>query len=160
MKFQRLRRSRTNPGTLTYVVNGTMVVKNVVRQTLVIDDYSGHYAGWAHRVFTGCNNPANNGTSDVQRIDDITQTGTAITTVSTFPATGNVCTFTGTVSEYGQMGEFDGGFSCTDGSSGSGSSFEVQVTISGLTFRHSDSYSSDGCQNNGWFGGAVVTTSR
>jgi hypothetical protein len=148
----------TTTGTLTYVVDGITVVKNVVRQTLVLDDFSGHYAGWAHRVFTGCTNPAANGTSDVPRIDDITQTGTAITTVSTFPNTGNVCTFTGTVTEYGQMGDFEGSFTCTDGSAGTGSSFEVQVTISGISFRHSDNYALSGCQNDGWFGGAVVTT--
>lgn len=145
-------------GTLTYVVNGVTVVKNVVRQTLVLDDYSGHYAGWAHRVFTGCADPAQNGASDVPRFDDITQTGTAITTVSTFPNTGNVCTFTGTVTEFGQMGDFEGSFTCTDGSSGTGSSFEVQVTFSGITFRHSDTYARSGCQNDGWFGGAFVTT--
>ena len=41
-------------GTLTYVVNGVTVIKNVTRQTLVIDNYSGHYAGYVHREFTGC----------------------------------------------------------------------------------------------------------
>src|SRR5215469_245712 len=35
-------------GTLNYVVNGTAVTKNVVRQTLVFDDFSGTYLGAAH----------------------------------------------------------------------------------------------------------------
>lgn len=146
-------------GTLIYVVNGVTIVKNVVRQTLVVDDYSGHYAGYAHRVFTGCANPAFNGTFEEPFILDIAQDGTAITTVQTNPITGVSCTFTGTVSQFGQMGEFDGTFACTDGAAGTGSTFEAQVTLSGLTARRSDTYSSPaGCQNDAWIGGAVVTT--
>src|SRR5271170_4988001 len=53
-----------NGGTLTYVVNGVTVVKNVIRQSLVLDDYNGHYAGYAHRVITGCTLASNNGTFD------------------------------------------------------------------------------------------------
>jgi hypothetical protein len=143
-------------GTLTYVVNGVTVVKNVVRQTLVLDDYSGHYAGYAHREFTGC---LNNGVSEVPRTTDITQNGTAITIVETFPISGTSCTFTGTVSEFGQMGDFQGSFACSDGSTGTSEWFEVQVTASGFSNRHSVAYSTPpGCQNNGYFAGARVTT--
>jgi hypothetical protein len=35
-------------GTLTYSVDGVAVVKNVVRQTLVNEDYSGRYGGGLH----------------------------------------------------------------------------------------------------------------
>jgi hypothetical protein len=143
-------------GLLTYVVNGVTVVKNVVRQTLVLDDYSGHYAGYAHREFTGC---FNDGISEVPRNTDITQNGAAITIFESFPVSGNSCTFNGTVSEAGQMGSFEGSFTCADGSAGTASWFEVQVNISGFTSRHSITYSNPpGCQNNGWFGGAMVTT--
>jgi hypothetical protein len=143
-------------GLLTYVVNGISVVKNVVRQPIVLDDYSGHYAGYAHREFTGC---INDGVSEVPRNTDITQNGTAITIFETFPVSGNSCTFNGTVSEAGQMGSFQGSFACADGSSGTALWFEVQVNASGFTNRHMITYSNPpGCQNNGWFGGATVTT--
>jgi hypothetical protein len=146
----------TTTGTLTYVVNGVTVVKDVIREALVLDDFSGHYAGYAHREFSGC---INDGVSEVPRTTDIVQNGTAIAIFESFPTTGNSCTFNGTVSEFGQMGDFEGTFACTDGSSGTESWFEVQVTISGLTNRHAITYSNPaGCQNNGWFGGATVTT--
>ncbi len=146
-------------GTLNYVVNGVAVVKNIIRQTLVLDDYNGHYAGYAHREFTNCANPALNGVFEEPFLLDIAQSGSAITTVQTNLNTGGSCTFTGTVSEFGQMGEFDDAFACTDGAAGTGSSFEVQVTISGITARRTDTYSSPiGCQNNSWIGAARVTT--
>jgi len=148
-----------NGGTLTYVVNGVTVVKNVIRQSLVLDDYSGNYAGYAHRVFTGCTDITKNGTFDEPITLDITQTGTTITSVNTTTTTSNACTFTGNVTEAGQMGEFDGAFTCTDGSAGTGSSVEVQVTTSGVSALRNDSYSSPtGCQNNGWIGVSRVTT--
>ena len=37
-----------NTGTLTYNVNGVTVVKNIVRETLVNDDFSGHFGGGFH----------------------------------------------------------------------------------------------------------------
>ncbi len=145
-------------GLLTWDVNGVPgTLTTLTRQTLVLDDYSGHYAGYVHREFNGC--PANNGVSEVERITDITQNGTAISILETFPATGGSCTFTGTVSEFGQMGEFDGSFACTDGSAGTSEWFEVQVTIAGLSNRDSVIYSNPpGCQNLGYFAGARVTT--
>jgi hypothetical protein len=148
-----------NGGTLTYVVNGVTVVKNVIRQTLVLDDYNGHYAGYAHRVITGCTLAANNGTFDEPITFNITQAGSVISSVNTTTTTGNACSFTGTATEAGQMGEFDGTFTCTDGSAGTGSSVEVQVTALGLSAMRNETYSSPtGCQNNGWIGVSRVTT--
>ncbi len=147
-------------GTLTWNVNGvpgTLVA--LVRQSLVLDNYSGTYAGYAHRELTGCNNPALNGISEDPISLKITQNGSAITTVNTTLTTGNSCVFSGTVSELGQMGEFDGSFACADGSTGTGSSIEVQVTMWGLSAHRLDSYSTPaGCQNDGWIGLARVTT--
>jgi hypothetical protein len=143
-------------GTLTYIVNGVTVVKNVVRQTLVFDDYSGHYAGYVHREFAGC---PNNSTAEVPRITDITQNGTAINILETFPSLGGSCTFIGTVSEFGQMGDFQGTYVCSDGSGGTSEWLEVQVTRSGLSNRHMIGYTNPpGCQENGYFAGARVTT--
>src|SRR5271169_5883577 len=45
-------------GMLTYFVSGVTVVKNVVRQTLVLDYFGGFYIGGLHEDVTGCANPA------------------------------------------------------------------------------------------------------
>jgi len=49
-----------NTGTLAYTVNGVAVTKNVVRETLVFDDYSGTYLGALHGGTTGCTDPSGN----------------------------------------------------------------------------------------------------
>jgi hypothetical protein len=146
-------------GTLTYVVNGATVVKNVVRQTLVLDDFSGHYGGGIHSDVTNCANPAFNGTAESFGVLNITQNGSAIA-IQSAPVSGASCSYTGTLSQFGQMGEIDNGtFSCTNGNVGTFQSFEMQVNETGVTGRFSASNPAlPGCQSTGWFGGLVVTT--
>lgn len=148
-----------NTGMLTYVVGANTVVKNMVRQTLVLDDYSGHYGGGVHTAISGCTNPALNGTVENIGVVNITQDGSAIT-MQSLPTAGVGCTYVGTLTEFGQMGEIDAGsFTCTDGSAGAFQSFEMQVNETGFTghFTATDS-NPPGCQQEGWFGGLVVTT--
>ena len=147
-------------GTLTYSVNGTTVVKNVVRQPLVLDDFSGHYAGGFHRVLTGCVNTMLNGTTDVMGTIELTQNGTAVTILETLPATGASCTYTGNLSEAGQMGAVQQlGFTCIDGTGGTGSFDGMQVTQFGITGSFAATYTNpQGCQSSGWFGGFRGTT--
>jgi hypothetical protein len=145
-------------GTLIYDVNGVTVVKNVIRQTLVFDDFSGHYGGGIHQTTTDCANPAFNGTLENIGVLNITQSGAAIT-LQSLPATGGSCSFPGTLTQFGQMGVVDGSYACTDGTSGTFHAFEMQVNYTGLTgrFRASASLPA-GCQSTGWFGGLRVTT--
>jgi hypothetical protein len=148
-------------GTLTYVVNGVAVVKNVTRQTLVLDDFSGHYFGGVHVDTTSCLNPAGNGTSEEAVVLDVTQSGPAITVE--FGGANGSCSFSGTVSEDGQMGSIQGSFVCSIGSGSNGSGtfsvFEMQVNISGMTSRFALNYTSPpGCQATGWLGGMRGTT--
>jgi hypothetical protein len=144
-------------GTLTYVVNGVTVVKNVTRQTLVLDDYSGHFGGGYHRDFTGCANPALDVTSEVATTADVAQNGAAITIQATEP--NRACTFTGTLSEAGQMGSAQLSFTCTDGSAGSGTLDEMQVSVYAFSGSLAEMYTNPpGCQATGWFGGYRGTT--
>ncbi len=46
------------PGTLTYSVGGVNVTKNLTRQPIGSDDYTGSYTVGLHLVATGCSNPA------------------------------------------------------------------------------------------------------
>jgi hypothetical protein len=146
-------------GTLTYSVSGVMVVKNVVRQLLVLDDFSGHYAGGFHKVVTGCANAALNGTSDVMGTIDVTQDGTAISIVETVPATGSSCTYSGILTQAGQMGSAPLSFSCIDGTGGTGSIDQMQVSLYAISGSFSATYANPaGCQSSGWFGGSRGTT--
>src|SRR5215467_14300247 len=75
-------------GNVSYSVNGTQVSKNVVRQTLVFDDYSGAYLATLHAGITGCTNPADNlAPSDVPSLFNVNvaQIGQSVTiTLSAF----------------------------------------------------------------------------
>src|ERR1700730_7914147 len=52
-------------GTLSYVADGVAVTKNVTRQTLIFDDYSGTYMGAFHFTTTGCMDSSNNGSGEI-----------------------------------------------------------------------------------------------
>jgi len=146
-------------GTLTYVVNGTTVVKNVIRQTLVNEDYSGHYGGGLHDLVTGCPNASANGTFDRTAVIDIMQSGTAIT-FQNVDANGVTCNSAGTLTQAGQIGAIPGApFVCTDGSTGVISFDEMQVNRSSVSGTFTVTYSVPfGCQASGWFGGYRGTT--
>lgn len=145
-------------GVLAYDVSGIAVVKNVIRQSLVFDNYAGHYGGGIHQESTGCLNPAFNGTIENIGILNITQNGSAIT-MQSFPVTGGSCSYAGTLSQFGQMGDVTGSYTCSNGDAGSFHLFEMQVNITGLTGRFTAASSAlPFCQATGWFGGLVVTT--
>ena len=145
-------------GTLTYTVNGIVVTKNLVRQPLVADDFSGHYGGALHETDTGCFNPGFNGTIENIGILNVTQNGAAIT-LQVFPQSGGSCSFPGTLTQAGQMGSVTGSYVCSSGNSGTFTLFEMQVNTTGLTGRFtSSSANPPGCQGTGWFGGVRATT--
>ena len=150
-------------GTLSYVVNGVTVVKDVTRQTLVLDDFSGHFYGGIHADITGCANPALNGTVENFGVLNITQNGSSISIQTLYGSAGS-CSYSGTLTQFGQMGEInDGTYSCINGTAGTTAgtfqSFEMQVNETGFTGRFTASPTSPlGCQQTGWFGGLVVTT--
>ena len=145
-------------GTLYYTADGVAVTKSVIRQTLENENYSGHYGGGIHETDTNCANPANNGTRENIGILNVVQSGTAITMTS-LPATGGSCAYSGTLTQYGQMGDVVGIYSCSDGGSGSFHLFEMGVTLNSLVGRFTASSAVPaGCQASGWFGGLVVTT--
>ena len=145
-------------GQLKYDVDGVFVVENATRQFVVNDDFSGHYAGGLHQTFTGCINPTYNGTSELVGILNISQNGTTLGMTASFTSGGS-CSYTGTLSQAGQMGAVAGTFTCSDGETGSFQAFEVQVNPTGITGRFSSSNNTlAGCNASGWFGGMRVTT--
>jgi len=143
-------------GTLTYDVNGVAVVKNVIRQTLVLDDFNGHYSGILHTTTSGCVDATRNGTMDFVAVEDVTQSGPTINIL--ISSVGGSCSFAGTYSQAGQFGAVSGAYTC-GGDSGTFQGFELQVNITGFTGRFTAASSTrTGCQATGWFGGLRVTT--
>jgi hypothetical protein len=143
-------------GTLMYDVNGNGIVKNVVRQTLVVDDFSGHYGGVLHSTNSGCSDTTHNGTSDFVGVVDIAESGSTVNIV--FSNAGGNCSFTGTYSQAGQFGAISGTYVC-GGDSGTFQGFELQVNRTGFTGRYTSASSTKpGCQASGWLGGLHVTT--
>ncbi len=145
-------------GILTYNVGGVAVTKNLARQPIAVDDFSGHYSGGIHQETTGCNDPSFNGISEVTGVLNVTQDGSSFT-LQSLPFTGGSCSYQGTLTEAGQMGDVVGSFQCSDGTSGTFHLFEMQVNMTGLTGKLAASnLNPTGCQDVGWFGGILVTT--
>ena len=147
-------------GNVSYTVNGVPVSKNVVRQTLVFENYSGHFGGAIHEVNTGCANPNFNGTFENLGILDIAQNGSSVSIV-TQPLNAAVCTYSGMLTQYGQMGDVAGTYACTNGEAGTFEAFELQVTEFSVTGHFVSSAMSGpavGCHGSGYFGGLRATT--
>lgn len=71
-------RATVETGTLKRSVHGPIVVKNMVRQSVTLDDFRGNYVGAFHKVVIGCANLTLNGTVDVMGTVNVIQNGTAI----------------------------------------------------------------------------------
>ena len=145
-------------GNVSYTVNGVPINKSVIRQTLVNDDFSGRYAGGIHQDLSSCNNPIFNGSVvEDAGIVAIAQSGNSIS-IATTPVSGPACTYSGTLSQAGQMSAIDGTYSCGGGVSGTFQAFEMQVNITGFTGRFTASKPIGGeCATSGWFGGVRTT---
>ena len=142
---------------MRHTVNGVAVSKNVIRQTLVNENYTGHFGGGIHETDTGCANPALDVTFENISVLNISQSGTTI--AMTTASTNGSCSYAGTLTQYGQMGDVIGAFSCSDGSNGSFEIFEFEVTELSVIGRFNATYASPaGRQGTGWFGGLTVTT--
>jgi hypothetical protein len=142
-------------GNVSYSVNGTQVSKNVVRQTLVFDDYSGAYLVALHVGVTGCTNPADNlPPSDfpVPLTITVTQSGQSVTI--TFSALGmQAITITGTLSQSGQFGSVIGTYTDPSGDMGNASVTKLIVQENALTGSFTQQSKNQGCQSVGSFAG-------
>jgi hypothetical protein len=140
-----------NQGTLTYTVNGVAVVKQIQRQTLVTQSFSGAYTGTLSQQGSGlppCN-PARD-TSGAPAAFQVTQNSAAMTVVAQTSA--DTCTFSGTYSQAGHFGRNAGTYNCTSGDSGTFTIFEMAVSF--YDFRARTVLNSQtGCTLKGYIGG-------
>ena len=95
--------------TLSYTVDGVTVNKSITRETLVNENYNGHYGGMVHETTAACADASRNGTLETAPVLDILQRDASFTLQRT-PANGASCTYTGTLSQSGQMGDVQGNY--------------------------------------------------
>jgi hypothetical protein len=139
-------------GTLTYVVNGVPVTKNVIRQALAFDDYSGIYVGAMHIAITGCTDPSNDTPpGDVpSTLITVTQIGQSIT-IAISLAGATAVTISGTLSQSGQFGSVLGTYAAPAREVGNASVSAMNVQATALAASFSLSSTNLGCQDTGYF---------
>lgn len=140
-------------GTLNYTVNGLAVAKQLVREFIVFDDFSGTFLGGIHDTLTGCTNSSMNGSFDDYATATITQSGQNLTFAIETLIAGLSCTFNGTLMQDGRFGNATGTFTC-NGTLSSGTLSSVVVGPDSITAHFMDSNLGNGCASSGYFSGA------
>ena len=143
--------SPTN-GTLTYTVDGHLVTKQLVRQFIALDDFSGTFRGGIHQTASGCNNPADNNTLEDFATVATTQQGSSFAFTLTSQL-GLACSFTGTLAQDGRFGRASGTATCA-GKAQPVTLSTMVVGVNSLTLHYDAADTGDGCKTSGYFSGA------
>lgn len=146
--------TQQTPGTgaLTYTVDGVQVTKEVQRETLVLDDYTGDYFTSAKFQSSGCTDPTQDGVMVAAVSMNIRQSTTNMSMVWAFDS-GNVCTYSGAYGQSGHLGTFVGSFTCTNGNAGQMLMYEMTYRPGTISGQLTGSGSNTGCQYTGNFSG-------
>lgn len=144
------RASSVQTGNLTYTVDGLVTSKSIERYTLKRTDLTGAYIGGVVQVNSNCANPALNGKTEDAAFLTVTHNDPGIQIVTT--SSRRTCTYSGTYGQAGRLGSVNNAtFSCTDGTSGTFSAFEIDTSTSGFLARFLGAAS--GCTYSGDMGG-------
>jgi hypothetical protein len=134
-------------GTITYSIDGVPVGKNVVRQYLDTDDYSGKYSGmlsWKN----SCTDVHENYVEVV-----VTQVAQNVSVNWDNQTTHDSCSFAGAATQEGQFGKISGTFECGPvHDDGTFKFSEMRVTPYSLTGRYSSRDEDTGCTSTGYLG--------
>jgi len=138
-----------NRATLTYTVDGVTATRTVQRQTWTLEDYSGNYLGGYSFRDTGCTPTSLNGIEEAGGILTVNHDGASLAV--TLSTSVGACSFAGTYTQTGKLGQVAGNFTCTNGAQGPFLMFELTPTISGFTGRVTGQ--NQFCQFDGYMGG-------
>lgn len=119
--------------TLTYTVDGVTVVKSVERQTWGIENFTGNYLGGYSLRNTNCSPGSFNGIDDANGSIAVAHNGAAMSIAVSTGASN--CTFSGTYTQTGKIGQLAGNFACSSGAQGPFTLVEMTPTISGFNGR-------------------------
>jgi hypothetical protein len=117
---------------LGYTVDGVTVSKAVERQTWRINNLTGTYIGAAIYQASSCSPAINNGI--ITETGDLIVTTTATTLTMITGSAGTICTYVGSYSQAGRMGESIGNYTCANGVRGTYRLFEMEAGY-GITAR-------------------------
>jgi hypothetical protein len=137
-------------GHITYNVGPVNVAKNIQRQPLLLEPISGTYTGAGNVTASSCANPANNGYASAGYTVIFNQVGNAINGSFQFAGAG-VCSFTGSYSELGRMGNVNATYVCPNGEAGTMNFIELTNRIGMISGRLSGASSNIGCSYTGRF---------
>jgi hypothetical protein len=140
----------TDTATLSYSVNGLLVVKSVQRQFWTYEDFTGSYYGGLVYDQSACANSSDNGRVEELGPFRIDHTTTTLLTLTLQSTAGN-CTVAGNYSQLGHMGRVDASYSCTYGIAGTMTLYELERTSAGMTGRFVAS--NNACDVEGTLGG-------
>ena len=146
----------TNAGQLSYSVDGVPVNKDVQRQPLDRDNYSGTYESIEILQVADCSNSGANGNHTNKHTVLLTQNGAAMTiTFGALGLPGGSCTATGAYSQLGRMGQFVGQYTCGSGETGAYALSEMNRSYRQFSARVSKSSSNTGCKSVGQTTGLI-----
>jgi hypothetical protein len=137
---------------LTYSVDGVQVTKQIERETLAFENFSGSYVVGIRFQASQCYNPSNNGVLATGMAIGISQTGSNMSSIFYFP-NGLTCTYSGTYEQSGHMGALTGNFTCTTGEVGQMRLFELTNRPGIISGRMRGTGTNTGCQYTGFFSG-------
>ncbi|HJU21468.1 MAG TPA: hypothetical protein VJ891_03075 [Casimicrobiaceae bacterium] len=120
-----------NQATLTYSVDGVVVTKTLQRQTWKSENYTGNYIAGYSITLSSCNPASLDGVQETGGSLAVNHSGNAIAMTSTTAIA--TCTYNGSYAQTGKLGEVGGTYSCTDGTAGTFSMFEMSPTLNGFT---------------------------
>ena len=128
------------------------VTKEVQRQTLVLDNYTGADFSSVEYQSSGCLDPTHDGVMVAAVSMNITQATTNMSMVWAFD-NGNVCTYSDAYGQAGHLGAFVGNFSCNGGDAGQMVLYEMTYRPGAISGRFTGSGSNTSRQYAGYFSG-------
>jgi hypothetical protein len=139
--------------TIQYSVDGNNVSKNVTRQTLRFDNYSGTFPVTTQRVITHCPDASRNGERISQETIAIAHDGTVI--AIDWPSSQASCRYTGAYLQNGKLGAAQTTYTCSDGEAGDFTVFEMTRHDGFISGRFQGHSVSNGCDYRGRIAGFV-----
>ena len=147
-------RTTSDAAILQYTVDGVAVRKDVSRQLLRYDNYSGTYTTIVYLVASHCSDSADNRAQTDSYVITINQTGNTMTLSGGF-AHRAACTYSGGYIQAGRIGALGAGYVCSDGDAGAMNFFEMTRRPGMFSGRLSGHSITDSCDYSGVFTGLI-----
>ena len=125
--------SQLDIATLTYVVGGTTVTKQVTRQTWAAETLAGEFAGASFADWSNCTFA----TGHTEAFATFTVAHSSTNTVSILErgVSGYQCTYNGNYTQAGRVGRITGTGTCSDGFNPTVTLSEIYVDVGSLSMR-------------------------